>query len=178
MSRPSTELAHLFRQLKAPAAARALPKLADRARAEEWSFEQFAAALLKTEVDSANKNGESLSQEKSTLQTQNTELQARLASMQTHGNELDSKLKESEVESIAKMTTISDELLRLIANTRAWTKNYAVVLALTKNPKTPIAVSMNLLARLNDKDLRNLSTDRNIPDVLRITARKKVVIQK
>jgi hypothetical protein len=37
MSRPTRELAHLFRALKAPAAARALPKLADRARAEEWS---------------------------------------------------------------------------------------------------------------------------------------------
>jgi len=52
MSRPSTELAHLFRALKAPAAARALPKLADRARAEEWSYEHFVAALLKTETDS------------------------------------------------------------------------------------------------------------------------------
>jgi hypothetical protein len=48
MSRPSSELTHLFRQLKAPAAARPLPKLADRARAEEWSYEQFAAVLLKT----------------------------------------------------------------------------------------------------------------------------------
>ena len=38
MSRPTSELAHLFRQLKAPAAGRALPKLADRARAEEWSY--------------------------------------------------------------------------------------------------------------------------------------------
>src|ERR1700743_1210689 len=44
-------LAHLFRALKAPAAARALPKLADRARAEQWSYEHFAAALLKTETD-------------------------------------------------------------------------------------------------------------------------------
>ncbi len=57
MSRPATELAHLFRQLKAPAAARALPKLADRARAEEWSFEAFAAALLKTETDSRDAHG-------------------------------------------------------------------------------------------------------------------------
>ena len=57
MTRPTTELAHLFRQLKAPAAARALPKLADRARAEEWSFEQFAAALLKTETDSRDSHG-------------------------------------------------------------------------------------------------------------------------
>jgi DNA replication protein DnaC len=57
MSTASTELAHLFRVLKAPAAARALPKLADRARAEEWSFEQFAATLLKTEVDSRDSHG-------------------------------------------------------------------------------------------------------------------------
>jgi DNA replication protein DnaC len=57
MSKPATELAHLFRVLKAPAAARALPKLADRARAEDWSFEQFAAVLLKTEVDSRDSHG-------------------------------------------------------------------------------------------------------------------------
>ena len=37
----TAELAHLFRALKAPAAARALPKLAERARAEDWSYEQF-----------------------------------------------------------------------------------------------------------------------------------------
>ena len=57
MSRPDAELAHLFRALKAPAAARALPKLADRARAEEWSYERFAATLLKTETDSRDSHG-------------------------------------------------------------------------------------------------------------------------
>ena len=57
MSRPTSELAHLFRALKAPAAARALPKLADRARAEQWSYEQFAATLLKTEIDSRDSHG-------------------------------------------------------------------------------------------------------------------------
>src|SRR4051794_6539811 len=39
MRRPTSELAHLFRALKAPAAARALPKLADRARAEEYPID-------------------------------------------------------------------------------------------------------------------------------------------
>ena|SRR5438034_9689373 len=51
------ELAHLFRTLKAPAAARALPKLADRARQEEWSYERFAEALLQTEVASRDAHG-------------------------------------------------------------------------------------------------------------------------
>jgi hypothetical protein len=88
------------------------------------------------------------------------------------------KMTETEIESIAKMASISDELLRIIANTRAGVKNYQVVVALTKNAKTPVAVSMNLLQRLNDRDMRMLSTDRNIPELLRLTARKKLVIEK
>jgi DNA replication protein DnaC len=54
---PTSELAHLFRALKAPAAARALPKLAERARQEEWSYEQFAHALLQTEHASREAHG-------------------------------------------------------------------------------------------------------------------------
>jgi DNA replication protein DnaC len=53
----SSELAHLFRELKAPAAARALPKLADRARSEEWSYERFAQAVLSTEVSAREAHG-------------------------------------------------------------------------------------------------------------------------
>jgi DNA replication protein DnaC len=53
----SSELTHLFRAMKAPAAARALPKLADRARVEEWSYERFAQALLATEQSSREAHG-------------------------------------------------------------------------------------------------------------------------
>ena len=51
------ELTHLFRAMKAPAAARALPKLAERARQEEWSYERFAEALLSTEISSRESSG-------------------------------------------------------------------------------------------------------------------------
>jgi hypothetical protein len=88
------------------------------------------------------------------------------------------KITDGEVEAIARMANVSEEILRMIAQTRGWMKNYAVIVALARNPKTPIALSMNLLPRLNDRDLRMLSSDRNIPDVLRITARKKIVIDK
>ena len=53
----ASELAHLFRALKAPAAARALPKLAERAREEDWGYERFAEALLQTEVSSRESHG-------------------------------------------------------------------------------------------------------------------------
>jgi DNA replication protein DnaC len=57
MSRSTSELTHLFRAMKAPAAARALPNLAERARQEEWSYERFAEALLSTEVSSRESSG-------------------------------------------------------------------------------------------------------------------------
>jgi hypothetical protein len=88
------------------------------------------------------------------------------------------KLTSAEVEAIAKMANVSEEILRIIAMNRSWIKNYNVVYSLTKNPKTPVQLSMNLLSRLAEKDLQKLSTDRNVPDILRITARKKIVLDK
>jgi hypothetical protein len=85
------------------------------------------------------------------------------------------KLSGPEVESIARMTNVSDEVLRIIGTNRAWTKSYGVILGLVKNPKTPLAMSMNMMARLNDRDLQQLSVDRNVPEPLRVAARKKVV---
>ena len=88
------------------------------------------------------------------------------------------KLSESEVESIARMGNVSEEVLRIIGRTRAWMKNYVITVALAKNPKTPVALSMNLLPRLLDKDLRMISIDRNVPDVLRTAARRKLAMDR
>lgn len=85
------------------------------------------------------------------------------------------KITQAEVESIAKMANVSEDILRIIGNSRAWLKNYAIVAALTKNSKTPVGVSLNLLNRLLEKDVKALSTDRNVPEPLRIAARKKLV---
>ena len=57
MSGSASELAHLFRALKAPAAARALPVLAERAREESWSYERFLEVLLASEVSTRDSHG-------------------------------------------------------------------------------------------------------------------------
>ena len=85
------------------------------------------------------------------------------------------KMSESEVESFVRMTSVSEDVLRIIASNRVWTKNYGVVAGLSRNPKTPLGMSLNLLGRLNARDLASLSVDRNVPETLRIAARKKVV---
>ena len=53
---------------------------------------------LRTQVDSANRTGETLSQEKTALATQKTLLEAQVATLQTQGQELGSKLSEREEE--------------------------------------------------------------------------------
>lgn len=83
------------------------------------------------------------------------------------------KLTEQEVESFSKMANVTEEVLRVIGTNRAWTKNYNVVAGLVRNPKTPVAISMNLLQRVNDKDVRLIATDRNVPEPVRIAARKR-----
>jgi hypothetical protein len=85
------------------------------------------------------------------------------------------KLAEPEVEAIAKMQNVSDDVLRIIGSNRAWMKNYAIVHSLAKNAKCPLVLSMSLMQRLNDSDLAKLSVDRNVPEPLRVAARKKVV---
>lgn len=85
------------------------------------------------------------------------------------------KLTESEVESFAKMANVTEEVLRAIAMNRSWVKNYGVVAGLTRNPKTPPAISMQMLQRLNERDLKMLSTDRNVPEAVRLAARKFIV---
>lgn len=82
------------------------------------------------------------------------------------------KLTETEVETFARMANVSDEVLRVIGTNRHWTKNYTVVASLVRNPKTPPAISLPLVARLNDRDVKSLAVDRNVPEGLRLSARK------
>lgn len=83
------------------------------------------------------------------------------------------KVTDAEVAGFARMGNVSEDVLRTIGSNRAWLKNYSVVAALIKNPKTPVAMSMNFLARLSDRDAAMLATDRNIPEALRAAARKR-----
>jgi len=77
------------------------------------------------------------------------------------------RITEQEVENIAAMRTISDDVLRLIAMNRAWARAYPIIHNLARNPKTPIPTVMNILPRIRTKDLKNLSQNRNVSEAVR-----------
>ncbi|MBZ5514803.1 MAG: hypothetical protein LAN62_08160 [Acidobacteriia bacterium] len=84
------------------------------------------------------------------------------------------KLSDMEIENIASMKNVTEEVLRLIAMNRKFMKTYAVVRQLVNNPRTPIDVSLPLLNRLNERDLKGLTINKNVADVVRGMALKMV----
>ena len=77
------------------------------------------------------------------------------------------RITDQEVESIASMRTISDEVLRLIAMNRAWARQYPIIHNLARNPRTPLPTALQILSRLYTKDLKTLSQNRNVSDAVR-----------
>jgi hypothetical protein len=84
------------------------------------------------------------------------------------------KMGDSEVESIAAMRTVGEEILREIGGSREWSKSYTTVHNLVRNPKTPVAVSQRLMFRLRNQDLGMMAHDRSIPDAVRHNAARLV----
>jgi hypothetical protein len=84
------------------------------------------------------------------------------------------KLTEAEVEAFTKMGNVSEDVLRTIGMNRSWVKNYGIAAGLCRHPKTPPAISSLLIHRLNERDLKMLSIDRNVPEALRGIARKNL----
>ena len=87
------------------------------------------------------------------------------------------KLTDSEVEAIALMKNVSEEVLRVVGTKRDFAKNYAVIHNLVKNARTPIGTTLGLINRILTSDLRALARNKNIPEVLRKNAQRQVQIR-
>lgn len=84
------------------------------------------------------------------------------------------KLSDMEIENIASMKNVTEEVLRLISMNRKFMKSYAIMRQLVNNPRTPIDVSLPMLNRLNERDLKGIMLNKNIPEVIRSMAVKSV----
>ena len=84
------------------------------------------------------------------------------------------KLSDQEVENIATMKNVSEEVLRLLAMNRKFIRSYSVARNLVNNPRTPIDTSLPLVHRLNDRDLKELSRNKSVAEVIRRMANKLV----
>jgi hypothetical protein len=84
------------------------------------------------------------------------------------------RLTDQEVEAFSSMTSLTDEILRIIGKNRNFRKNYNVVRNLLNNGKAPLDITLGLLPMLNPTDLKRLGMNKNIPETLRSSAVKLV----
>jgi len=77
------------------------------------------------------------------------------------------RLTDQEVENIAAMRQISDEVLRLIGMNRAWARSYPIIHNLARNPRTPMATAVQILPRIRTRDLNAISQNRNVSEAVR-----------
>ncbi len=77
------------------------------------------------------------------------------------------RVTDQEVENIAAMRTVADEVLRLISLNRAWARSYPIIHNLVRNPRTPIPTAISTLPRIRTKDLKNITQNRNVSEAVR-----------
>lgn len=80
------------------------------------------------------------------------------------------KLTEPEVELFAGAKSVSENVLREIARSRRYLKNYHVVRNLVNNPKCPLDIALTLVKNLLVYDLKSLRFNKGVPDVIRQVA--------
>lgn len=82
------------------------------------------------------------------------------------------KVTVQEIAAIARARNVSDEILRVIARTREWTRDYQVKLALSANPKCPRPLAMKFVNYLQDRDLKALMRSKDVPAAISTHARR------
>ena len=82
------------------------------------------------------------------------------------------RLTELDVAMIAQMRDVDEEVLRMISLSRRWMRQYTILKNLTLNPRTPVAIAISFMERLNNQDVRLASRDHNLSDPVRSAAKR------
>ena len=82
------------------------------------------------------------------------------------------RISEQEIEAIAGMRNVDDEVLRILGSRRDWTGKYKIMLTLIRNPKAPVGVVLPFVNRLTLRDLKGLKDDKGVSQVVRENAKR------
>lgn len=83
-------------------------------------------------------------------------------------------LTENEAARIASNRNVIEDVLRIIAQNRSFTRSYQVKLNLVTNPRTPLTFSARMVPHLRDSDLRAIARSKNVPANIQSLARQQM----
>lgn len=88
------------------------------------------------------------------------------------------QMREHEAVRVTALRSMSEEVLRVIAMNREFTRNYQVRLNLVTNPRTPLTFAARMVPLLHDHDLVKLSKSKNIPGAIAQTVSQHLLKKK
>jgi hypothetical protein len=83
-------------------------------------------------------------------------------------------LKENEVVTMSASRAVSDDVLRIVASNRDFTRNYQVKINLVTNPRTPFTFVARLIPHLRESELRSLAKSKNVTGSVAAAARQQL----
>jgi hypothetical protein len=81
------------------------------------------------------------------------------------------RITDGEIIGLANSRTVNADVLRYIYSNREFVKTYAIKISLVKNPKVPLPTALKMLYTLQEKDIKELSRDRNVPQTIQAQAK-------
>ncbi|HET7823968.1 MAG TPA: hypothetical protein VFK90_01490 [Anaeromyxobacter sp.] len=85
------------------------------------------------------------------------------------------RITDGEILSISNSRTVNSDVLRYIYSNREFLKTYAIKISLVKNPKVPLPTALKMMVTLQDKDIKELARDRNVPQTIQAQAKALVM---
>ncbi len=86
------------------------------------------------------------------------------------------RLSDLDVQAYAASPLTNDEILRVIAENKTWTRNPRVIVLIVSNPRTPPAIAMKFLGHLPVGELNILTRNRNVAVVVRNEAKRRAML--
>jgi hypothetical protein len=83
-------------------------------------------------------------------------------------------IQENEVVRIAASRNVSDDVLRIIALDREWTRSHQIKLNLVSNPRTPFAFAAKLVMHLREHELKALARSKNVTGAVATAAKQQL----
>jgi hypothetical protein len=81
------------------------------------------------------------------------------------------RITDGEILVLANSRTVNADVLRYVYSSREFLKTYAIKIAVVKNPKVPLPTALKLLYTLQEKDIKELARDRNVPQTIQSQAK-------
>ncbi|HTN51838.1 MAG TPA: hypothetical protein VML50_05505 [Anaeromyxobacter sp.] len=85
------------------------------------------------------------------------------------------RITDGEIIGLANSRTVNVDVLRYIYSNREFLRTYAIKISLVKNPKVPLPTALKMLLTLQEKDIKELARDRNVPQTIQSQAKAWVM---